>query len=73
LPKLSPVSRSELIHRLKELGFEGPFPGKKHQHMKRGITLAIIPNPHGEKISVDLLSEILRKAQISREDWFSVA
>jgi hypothetical protein len=35
--------------------------------------LAIIPNPHGEKICVDLLSEILRKAQISREDWFSVA
>jgi len=73
LPRLSPVSRSELIRRLKELGFAGPFPGKKHQHMKRGATLAIIPNPHGGDISVDLLAEILRKAQISRDEWFSVA
>ncbi|MGD0953182.1 MAG: type II toxin-antitoxin system HicA family toxin [Methanotrichaceae archaeon] len=73
MSKLTPVSRSELIRRLKELGFEGPFPGKRHQHMKRDVTLAIIPNPHGGEISIDLLAEILRKARISREEWFSVA
>jgi predicted RNA binding protein YcfA (HicA-like mRNA interferase family) len=73
LPKLSPVSRSELIRRLKYLGFMGPFPGKRHQHMKRDATLVLIPNPHGGEISVDLLSEILRKARISREEWFSAA
>ncbi|MCU0638142.1 MAG: type II toxin-antitoxin system HicA family toxin [Methanothrix sp.] len=67
-----PVSRSELIRRLRDLGFEGPFPGKRHQHMKRDATLVIIPNPHGGEISVDLLSEILRKARIDREEWFSV-
>jgi hypothetical protein len=39
--------------------------------MKRDATLIIIPNPHGGDISVDLLSEILRKAKIDREEWFS--
>ncbi len=73
MSKLTPLSRSELIRRLKELGFEGPFPGKRHQHMKRETTLAIIPNPRGGDISIDLLAEILRKARISREEWFSVA
>jgi predicted RNA binding protein YcfA (HicA-like mRNA interferase family) len=63
----------ELIKRLKDLGFVGPFPGKRDHHMKRDSTLVIIPNPHGGEISVDLLSEILRKARISREEWFSVA
>jgi predicted RNA binding protein YcfA (HicA-like mRNA interferase family) len=67
------VSRPELIRRLKDLGFDGPFPGKRHQHMKRDATLVIIPNPHGGEISVDLLVEILRKANISREDWLSTA
>ncbi|HSD58242.1 MAG TPA: type II toxin-antitoxin system HicA family toxin [Methanotrichaceae archaeon] len=62
-----------MIRRLKVLGFVGPFPGKKHQHMKRDATLVLIPNPHGGEISVDLLSEILRKANISREEWFSAA
>jgi len=61
-----------LIRRLRELGFEGPFSGKRHQHMKRDATLVIIPNPHGREISVGLLAEILRKARISREEWFSV-
>jgi hypothetical protein len=31
-----------------------------------------VPNPHhGEDIGVGLLAEILRKAKISREDWFA--
>jgi hypothetical protein len=33
-----------------------------------------IPNPHqGEDIGAGLLAEILRRAEINREDWFSVA
>jgi len=36
--------------------------------------LLILPNPHhGEKISVDLLTEILRKAKISRTEWISTS
>jgi hypothetical protein len=34
----------------------------------------MLPNPnHGAKISVDLLTEILRKAKITREEWFRTA
>jgi len=72
--KLTPASRKELIRRLGELGFEGPYPGGDHEYMTlRGVYVRI-PNPHhGEDISVRLLSRILRDAKISREEWFSAA
>ena len=42
--------------------------------MTKGDLLLMLPNPHhGEKISVNLLTEILRKAKISREEWLSTA
>jgi predicted RNA binding protein YcfA (HicA-like mRNA interferase family) len=72
LHKLSPVSRRELIRKLRGLGAVGPFQGKRHQYMVRGIDTIIIPNPHhGDEIGVDLLSKILRDGGISREEWFS--
>jgi hypothetical protein len=50
----------------------GPFQGKRHQYMVRGIDTIIIPNPHhGEEIGLDLLVKILRDGGISREEWFS--
>lgn len=68
-----PVSRRDLIQRLRSLGAVGPFQGKRHQYMVRGTDTIIIPNPHhGEEIGVDLLSKILRDGGISREEWFSV-
>jgi predicted RNA binding protein YcfA (HicA-like mRNA interferase family) len=72
--KLLPVSRRELIRRLKKLGFTGPYPGKKHHHMVKEGIFIIIPNPHhGEDISVKLQLIILKEAGISREEWLSVA
>jgi predicted RNA binding protein YcfA (HicA-like mRNA interferase family) len=72
LSKLTPVSRIELIKRLNNLGFEGPIPGRKHRHMVKGDLLLMLPNPHHrEKIGVNLLLEILRKAKISRDEWLS--
>jgi predicted RNA binding protein YcfA (HicA-like mRNA interferase family) len=72
LRKLSPVSRRDLIKRLIRLGAVGPFQGKRHQYMVRGIDTIIIPNPHhGEMIGLDLLVKILRDGGISREEWFS--
>ena len=59
---------------MSELGFEGPVPGRKHQHMIKGDLMLMLPNPHhGEKISVDLLTEILRKAKVTRDEWFRAA
>jgi predicted RNA binding protein YcfA (HicA-like mRNA interferase family) len=71
--KLLPVSRRELIKRLSKLGFVGPYPGADHEYMSRGLVEARIPNPHGSNISVDLLQRILKRAGISREEWFDVA
>jgi predicted RNA binding protein YcfA (HicA-like mRNA interferase family) len=52
------------------LGFEGPFPGSKHDVMARGDDSVVIPNYHrSEAISVDLISKILKQAGISRDEW----
>lgn len=71
--KLVPVSRRELIRRLTRLGFVGPFPGADHEYMSRGLLEVRIPNPHGADIRVDLLQRILKRAGISREEWFEVS
>ena len=69
MSKLSHVSHSELVKRLKTFGFEGPYSGGKHLYMVRGNLRLTIPNPHKQNIGVDLLTRILRQAGISREEW----
>ena len=71
MPRLVPIKRSEFISRLKSFGFEGPFTGGKHEFMIRDTVRLTIPNPHKEEIGVDLLSRILRQADIRREEWLS--
>jgi predicted RNA binding protein YcfA (HicA-like mRNA interferase family) len=66
---LNPVSRRELVRKLKALGFEGPFPGGKHQWMRRGSLRLTIPNPHGGAIDPGLIRRILRQAGITLDDW----
>ena len=68
--KLTAVSRQELIRRLRNLGWSGPYAGGKHQHMtKRDIQLTV-PNPHHRKdIGVHLLKLVLDEAGISRDEW----
>ena len=60
MSRLVPVSRGEMVRRLKKLGFEGPFQGKRHQHLIRGTTLVIIPNPHHGQDSRTQLIELLQ-------------
>ncbi|HSF38193.1 MAG TPA: type II toxin-antitoxin system HicA family toxin [Thermoanaerobaculia bacterium] len=71
MTRLLPISRRELVQRLRERGFEGPFTGGRHEFMVRGTVRLILPNPHRQEISADLLSRILRQAGISREEWLS--
>ncbi len=68
-PTLRPVSRRDLVRRLRSLGFEGPFAGAKHQFMIRGERTVRIPNPHGGDIGVPLLRELLRQAGIDASEW----
>ncbi len=64
------ISRQELILRFRELGFEGPFSGGKHQFMKKGQLKVRIPNPHkSDKIHISLVKEILRQSGIDERDW----
>lgn len=64
-----PISRLELVRRLRRLGFEGPFSGGKHSFMRKGDLKLRIPNPHGEDVGVALLKEILKQACITDEQW----
>lgn len=67
MPK--PVSWRELVRRFHALGFTGPEWGGRHPFMVKGALKLRIPNDHGSDIGVSLLSEILRQAGISSEDW----
>lgn len=67
--RLRPVSRRELVARLKALGFSGPYTGGRHQFMVRGSIRLVLPNPHRGEIGVDLLKRILRQAGIEEEEW----
>ena len=69
MPRLSPVSWKNLVKRLRELGFEGPYTGGKHPQMRRDDLTVIIPNPHEGDIGVGLLSRLLRQADVGRDEW----
>jgi predicted RNA binding protein YcfA (HicA-like mRNA interferase family) len=69
LSKLKPVSHNELLKGLRSFGFEGPFGGGRHLYMIRGNLRLTIPNPHREKIGIDLLMRILRQAGVPKEEW----
>ncbi len=69
MARLTPVSNRELVQRLRELGFEGPYAGGRHPQMRRGDLTLVIPNPHEGDIGVGLLRRILRQAGIFRQEW----
>ena len=71
MPRLTPVSRRELIRRLSKLGFEGPFAGGRHEFMARETRRLVLPDPHRSDIGVALLSRLLKQADISADDWES--
>jgi len=71
MPRLTAVSRRQLIRRLRRLGFEGPYTGGRHEFMLRGDYRLILPNPHRRDISVDLLTRLLHQSGITRRDWHS--
>ena len=72
MPTLKPVSRRELVRKLRALGFEGPYPGGKHQWMRRGALRVTIPNPHGGEIDPGLIRRILRQADIAIKEWLHI-
>jgi predicted RNA binding protein YcfA (HicA-like mRNA interferase family) len=69
MPVFGPIKRKDLLRALKKAGFEGPYPGGKHEFLVRGNIRLTVPNPHMGEIRKDLLARILRQAGISREEW----
>ncbi|MCU0544623.1 MAG: type II toxin-antitoxin system HicA family toxin [Oscillatoriaceae cyanobacterium Prado104] len=69
MPTFGPISRRDLVRYLREVGFEGPYPGGKHQYMIKGELKLTIPNPHQGDISQALLARMLRQGNITRDDW----
>ena len=68
--RLTPVTRAELVRRFRELGWEGPRQGTKHDFMIKGKHKVRIPNPHKNKdIGANILNAILSQADISRSEW----
>ncbi len=65
-----PISHRELVHKLRALGFAGPFSGGRHPYMERRGRRIVVPNPHhGKDIGSRLLAEIIREIGISAEEF----
>jgi predicted RNA binding protein YcfA (HicA-like mRNA interferase family) len=69
MPRLGTIKRRDLIKYLRELGFDGPYTGSRHQLMVRGEVTVRIPNPHRSDIGKELLIRILRQAGVDRNEW----
>ena len=69
MPRLGSIKRRDLIHYLRQLGFDGPYSGGKHEYMIKNGPPLILPNPHQGDLSKSLLARILRQGGISRKDW----
>jgi predicted RNA binding protein YcfA (HicA-like mRNA interferase family) len=69
MPHFGPIKRRDLIRYLRQLGFEGPYSGGKHQFMIKGDITLRVPNPHQSDIGKELLARILRQARIQRDEW----
>lgn len=69
MANLGPVKRKDLVSKLKQLGFTGPYSGGKHQFMIKDKLRLTIPNPHQSDIGINLLSKILQQASITKQQW----
>ncbi|MFH1113776.1 MAG: type II toxin-antitoxin system HicA family toxin [Pseudomonadota bacterium] len=69
MPSWGPTTRTDLIRRLRQLGFTGPYSGGKHQFMVKDALRVRISNPHREDIGKNLLQAVLRQAGISVSEW----
>lgn len=72
MPQFGPIKRKDLIYYLKRLSFSDPISGGNHQYMQKGTLRLRVPNPHQGEISKELLSRLLKQANVSREEWESL-
>lgn len=71
MPK--PISRKELIRRLRLFGFDGPVLGGNHSGMRKGRFTLPIPNSHQGDIDWNLTKRLLKQAGIDPKAWDDLA
>jgi predicted RNA binding protein YcfA (HicA-like mRNA interferase family) len=54
MPPFGPLPRRKLVRGLRDLGFEGPFTGGRHEFMVKAELVVTIPNPHGGDIGIGI-------------------
>ncbi len=69
---LRPISRRELIKKLRKLGFDGPFSGGNHQFLEKKSFKIFIPNPHGKDIGKNLVRQMIHDLGISEKNFFEL-
>jgi predicted RNA binding protein YcfA (HicA-like mRNA interferase family) len=69
MPPFGPIKRKDLIRHLKQIGFEGPYSGGRHQFIIRGNITIRVPNPLQGDVGVELMARILRQAGIAKDEW----
>jgi len=73
---MRPISRRELIRRLEELGFEGPWPGGKHDFMRRPSDQLRLALPRADaksrEIGIELQKRIPREIGVRTAQWLSL-
>lgn len=60
MPRFGPTTRTELIRCLRQLGFQGPYSGGKHQFMVKEHLRVRIPNPHRGDIASGAIGQVLQ-------------
>ncbi len=61
--------RRDLLRYLKQLGFEGPISGGKHEFVLKGTLVVTIPNPHGSDIEKSCLGNFCARPEVDRKEW----
>ncbi|OIO91884.1 MAG: hypothetical protein AUK03_10505 [Anaerolineae bacterium CG2_30_64_16] len=74
MPRLSPEKPLMVIHKLRRLGFEGPFGGGRHVYMRHPETRVKISVPvHGGRdIPIKTMVAIIREAGMLVEEWLAL-
>jgi predicted RNA binding protein YcfA (HicA-like mRNA interferase family) len=74
MSRLSPEKPREVIRKLRELGFEGPFGGGRHVFMRHPETRVKISVPvhQGRDIPIGTLAAIIKQAGSTVDQWLAL-
>lgn len=67
MPK--PISRRELIRRMRILGWIGPEAGKRHGAMRKGNAYGADSQSPSRRSGRSLVKRVIKQANIDPEEW----